>query len=85
MKRIIAKLELMESALRGSSVDLFSAVADDWAMKIHGIMKGIDKIRTQRVVVDVVGDDFDSLYDALDDALVLVERIVKKMDKASVA
>lgn len=85
MKRIIEKMELAESALRASSADLFSSVADDWGTKVHGIMNGVRKVRAQKVVVDIVGDDLDSLYDALDDALVLVERIGKKMDKASVA
>lgn len=85
MKELIERLEAIEEAMTPKSIAMLEKVFEDWFDKVSKLMKGIGKLKKEKMVTELVGEDLEEMYNAVDDALLLVERMLKKVEKASEA
>lgn len=80
MRELLHRLE--EATFNDKAVSALKKVFGDWLDKLSYLYKAIETVKKQAGVKEIVGKDLESMYDAVDDALVLANRIDMKIAKA---
>jgi len=80
MRTLLKKLE--EAQFNDRILKSLGKVFEDWKDKLGAVYYGLEKVKKQPGVRELFGADIEEMYNAMDDALLLAERLDKKVAKA---